>query len=825
MSHICLSFVEDPDSSGGTKMPEQHKNCFYFSRYSYFDMISNTIVDTNNGIAEKYTPVSGAECSVLRKLILEYPHAVPKEQLCTEISASCGEAEVRRVIDKLRKHHPQLNLWIPRARQGEYRLLAPAGPAGLKSPSVPSAQHDACILKNTGICVRPHFVHAARKDIFHQLDVAFLDSHVVFLQGIGGIGKSEIAKHWALQKKRDGTFNTVVFAQLNTETNSSNVLSLITNDTVFVIGGEFHYRDEEETIEAYFQRKLAKIKQITDERTLIIIDNYDIDDQMMASLFTGTYSLLVTTRNRPGGYDFPIISVSEIQDPQHLKQVFFNNLDGDRVDIQADDPYIEKLFSLVSNHTLAIEIIAKSFVNSADTPESLYWKISSPAHHALIQHVDGMVERSFSDEPQSAFDCIRLLFSLSRLENDSDYTFKSQVLVFMAAMPTRGIELSLFNKWSNSIIIRAKNSLVRKSWLRQDTVNGVTLVSMHPLIREIVWSELKPSLDQCSSIIDKLIQEDSSYIDYLHNQPKNTKDCYEQIGVSLLSAFPLINLQRLDFYIKLQRIFHTCANPEAALGVCTQLKQILEQENKTETWQYGFVTFRIGAVYSWIFRVHSKEAFQKGLELMESYANTNEEKMWLALCYRETASLDCRDEFLFHPHDPSYIDTIEHLLNKGEKIVLDLQKNGFRKTNLDLFYGTLCVWRSRIAIYRGDLDLATALIDTAESEFIKFGYPNTLDKHAVADVRALICAARGNYDQQIAFILEAVQVFEAGFGVYHRSSLERAIQLATAYQKNQQPDEAANVLTKYKKVAIDMLGENAPLTVRICNHLEELEQL
>lgn len=807
-------------------MPEHTKNCFYFSRHSYFDMISNTIVDANNGIAEKYTPVSGAECSVLRKLIREYPHAVPKEQLCTEISASCGEAEVRRVIDKLRKHHPQLKLWIPRARQGEYRLLAPAGPASSKTPSTSSAPHGACVLKNTGICVRPHFVHAAREEVFHQLDAAFQDNHVVFLQGIGGIGKSEIAKHWALQKKRDGTFDTVVFAQLNTEANSSNVLTLIANDTVFVISGAFHCRDEEETLEAYFQRKLAKIKQVTDEHTLIIIDNYDIDDPMMASLFTGTYRLLVTTRNRPGGYDFPVITVPEIQDLRHLKQIFFKNLDGDRADISADDPYIEKLFSLVSNHTLAIEILAKSLVNSADTPESLFHKISVPAHYTLIQNVDGMVERGLSDEPQSAFDCIRLLFNLSRLEYDSDYELKSQVLVFMAAMPTRGIELSLFNKWSDNRLIRAKNSLVRKSWLRQDTVRGTALVSMHPLIREIVWSELKPSPEKCASIIRRFVEDDYVYFDYLYHQPKICKDMTEQIALSLLSAFPIQDLRWFDFYIKLHRVFHTCANPNASFSSAIRLKSILEQEMRTDTWEYGFILYRIGSVYSWIFRDRSKGAayFRAALTNMELHAHTHMEKLWLALFYREMASLDCRDEFLFQPHSPLYADTIEFYLKKGEALASELRSDGFSNVNLDLYHGTLCVWRSKLSIYRGDLQLASTLIDAAEAEFVRFGYPNVLDKAAVADIRGLIYAANGDYGRQITFLKEAIQVFEGGFGAYHRASIERALQLAKAYRNNRQPEEAAYVLTKYQKIAMVMLGDDAPLTREICRLLEQVDQ-
>lgn len=809
---------------------------FRFSKDCYFDMVANTMVDMQDGKVVKNTIIHGNELIVLRMLIQEYPGAVTKERLFAAINTGSDDSEVRRLISDLKKRHSLLAAWIPKAKSGEYRLLDPLLPVEKPQRKIienSPPMDQTCVLKNTGICVRPNFVKEARQDIFAALDEAFDESHVVFLQGIGGIGKSEAAKHWALQKKKERLFDTVVFAQLNSENENSNVQSLIADDTVFVISGAFRSRDEEETTEAYFQRKLAKIKQITDERTLVIIDNYDIDDPKLAELFTGPYRLLVTTRNKQAGYDFPLIPVAEIQEAEHLKDIFFKNLGDERDDIDREDPYIEKLFALVSNHTLSIEIIAKSLVNSSDTPETLYQKIGDQEQHNLMRNVDGLVVRNFSEKALTSYECIRRLFNLSRLEQDEDFEYKSQVLVFLAAMPTRGIELSLFKKWSDSRIIRAKNSLVQKSWLRQDKAKGVAQISMHPLIREIVWSELEPTLDKCSVIIERFINEDTAYIDDLYNQPKRIKDTYESIALSLLSAFPIRNLYNFDFYIKLQRIFHTCtsyasSNSVLALELSYMIKELLEQNNQTSTWQYGFINYRIGAVYSWNFRDRDKGSmyFWEGLKQMETTACTNEEKMWLAISYRETASLDCRDEYILQGNTPftsSHIKKLEQLLTKGEILVSELQENGFNKTNLDLFHGTVCVWRSRIALYHGDLILANDLINEAESEFMRFGYPNVMDQAAVADVRALICAEQGAYDRQVAFLLDATKVFENGQGKYHRSSIERATKLAAAYQNNNQPEEAIKVLNHYQKIAEEMLGEDAALSVTIRNQLKQLK--
>lgn len=802
---------------------------FTFSDTCYFNLVANTIVDVQDGKAVNHTVIYGNELIVLKTLIQAYPGSVPKELLFKALPTGSDTAEVRRVISELKKRHSLLSTWIPRAKSGEYRLLDPLLPPQkpqLKPAANPSILGHTCTLKSTGICVRPHFVKEARRDTFQALDAAFDESHVVFLQGIGGIGKSETAKHWALEKKKAGLFDTVVFAQLNAEASNGNIQSLVADDTIFVISGAFRSRDEEERTDAYFHRKLAKIKQITDERTLIIIDNYDIDDPQLAALFTGPYRLLVTTRNVQTGYDFPLIPVTEIQETAHLKEILFKNLAGERDDIEPEDPYIEKLFALVSNHTLTIEILAKTLVNSADTPETLYHKIGNPEQHTRMRNVDGLVERNFSEEPLTPFECIRMLFNLSRLEQDKDFEYKSQVLVFMAAMPTRGIELSLFKKWSDSRIIRAKNSLVQKSWLRQDTVKGVTLISMHPLIREIVWSELEPALEKCTDIIEKFSKSARLYNDNLYHQPKSKKDQYEQIALSLLSAFPVVSLIHYDFYIRIQEILHSCANADIALSIAKKLKVLLEQENETATWRYGFVNFRIGAAYSALYRDRNKgqACFHVAENLMRATVQTNHEKIWMTLLYREMANTDCQDQYLFGTQEPIDTDTIEKWLNKGEAWALQLQEQGFSDAHLDLYFGTLFVWRSKLEVYRGNLERALKLINAAESEFVRFGYVNALDKAAIEDVRALIHEASGEYGKEIECRKASISVYLSGFSESHRPSIERAIKLANAYQNNSQPEEAIKVLTHYQKITEEMLGKDAPLSVQIRNQLQQLKE-
>ena len=82
----------------------------------------------------------------------------------------------------------------------------------------------------------------------------------------------------------------------------------------------------------------------------------------------------------------------------------------------------------------------------------------------------------------------------------------------------------------------------------------------------------------------------------------------------------------------------------------------------------------------------------------------------------------------------------------------------------------------------------------------------------------------GEYDKEIACRKAAISVYLSGFSASHRSSIEHAIKLASAYQNNGQPEEAIKVLTHYQKIAEEMLGNDAPLSVQIRNQLQQLKE-
>ena len=160
---------------------------FPFSENCYFDMVANTVVDMQDGKIVNNTIIYGNELIVLKMLIQAYPKAVAKERILAAINSGSDNSEVRRVISELKKRHSLLGTWIPRAKDGEYRLLDPLLPAdkpGRKIIENPPIQNQTCVLKSTGICVRPNFVKEARQDIFAALDEAGLLNSAFLQQSV-----------------------------------------------------------------------------------------------------------------------------------------------------------------------------------------------------------------------------------------------------------------------------------------------------------------------------------------------------------------------------------------------------------------------------------------------------------------------------------------------------------------------------------------------------------------------------------------------------------------------------------------------------------------
>ena len=331
------------------------------------------------------------------------------------------------------------------------------------------------------------------RDIFigreHLLDVIgnFFESNqrILFLEGIGGIGKSEIAKHYAM-KYRD-RYKNIVFV-----TYSENLFSLVCDNDKIEITDISIYPDESK--EDFFRRKLRVFRSITDKKTLLIVDNYDVDfDKDFEEFTEGSCDIIFTTRNSHPGYSS--FKISAIDDTEKILTLF-EKYYGMPLS-ENDRPYIQKLAESVENHTYAMELLAKqmetSFISCKELYEMFCHKSFDNYQNECFAGRDGI---------DTALGHIRRLFDLSRLDETEKSVLGELSLFGITGVPVN-VYLKCISPESLSSKKKALLSLIKKSWVRRTVSEDIQSVSLHPLVAEVIHSDEKarPDTVNCHELL------------------------------------------------------------------------------------------------------------------------------------------------------------------------------------------------------------------------------------------------------------------------------------------------------------------------------------
>jgi len=326
---------------------------------------------------------------------------------------------------------------------------------------------------------RPFFV--GREAEIDEIHRRLQQEHVLFLQGMGGIGKSEIAKGYAEKYKED--YNKILFA-----TYRGSLLDMVIGDEIRIKGitRSTAYGEDAESSEAYFSRKLQTLKDLSSEKTLLIVDNFDVKyDDHLQEFVSGPYHVLFTTRH--AHVDYPSLPVGPILSFDTLRQIFQRNF-GEPIS-SADQEYVDQMIRLVNGHTITIELIAKQMAASLIDPAEMLELLQKSGTNSGAEE---SVERDGKEK--SAFDFIKDLFHLSSLSEEEQYILKCMCLV-----PVSGIHIRRLKKYLELKNLNVINQLVNKSWLIME--RDTKFIKLHPIICDVVKDQLKPDQVSCSQYI------------------------------------------------------------------------------------------------------------------------------------------------------------------------------------------------------------------------------------------------------------------------------------------------------------------------------------
>lgn len=356
-----------------------------------------------------------------------------------------------------------------------------------------------------------------------EIDAAFQEHKEVYLWGLGGIGKTELAIEWGLRKKEQK--KTVFLFHYNK------------NITDSLLRADFRGLDPANKLLLEIQSKSEKEyrkKELFKERldiirkhfpdAIIIIDNFDDANRPLSylqneedfKLFrTLPNKILFTTRSRVVKDGIQVTELAE----EHLLGLIESHyppLKKESESITSDCTLanaFRKIIHEVEGHTLTLELISKTLAKSFGTisPDQFLESFQKRKVDKMFIPKVQAAHRSFQSDAGYEKKQERLLTHLTILYDMADLSEVSKnVLQYAMLLTVSGIPVDLFLNcldWDERD--EFFDTLLTRSWLRLSE-NQPHMISMHPMILLALENKMDLIDETCQKFLYSLKKTVSS---------------------------------------------------------------------------------------------------------------------------------------------------------------------------------------------------------------------------------------------------------------------------------------------------------------------------
>ena len=327
-----------------------------------------------------------------------------------------------------------------------------------------------------------------RKKELEQIKNVLEKKQLVFLSGIGGIGKTELVKQYASKNREE--YNIILFAKYE-----GSIKNLVCNE----IKIDGIVRSEEENEEAYFERKINVLKELVTLKDLIIIDNFDVNfDKDLEKLLECTCKFIITTREDFRDYNYPQISVDKIDSMDEIMQLFtiYNNIKY----TEKEKNVIKKIIKLVDYHTMTVELIAKYLRDMNNSPIELWekFKKNEGITNTEVLHVKQRKDGHMCSESVNSH--LGTLFDISEFD-----IYEKEIMGSLSLFAGIRIKRTRFEQICKVEKVRYKlGKLIKSGWIEFNEVSEK--VSLHQVIQDVIYRKLLPNASNCSAIVEGMNQ-------------------------------------------------------------------------------------------------------------------------------------------------------------------------------------------------------------------------------------------------------------------------------------------------------------------------------
>lgn len=477
-------------------------------------------------------------------------------------------------------------------------------------------------------------------------------------------------------------------------------MDLVTDDRAIVIKGCSRgavNAGQSESVENYYLRKMEVLRSVVGSDTLLIIDNFDVEeDEHLLDILELPCDKIITSRVNFEELGYYTVHV-ETMDSETVLLPLMERMDH-RYLKPEDREMALQIIRILDSHTYAVSLTASQMKAGHITPKKMYELLSN---EGLKYHTRSTFSRN-AGEKKTAVDYIRMLYDFTKLSET-----EKRILCYMACSPIEGIDTDLFMELAEVDDFEDIHKLIALNWIQEDM--EANMLRIHMLVRELTKEQEEFSLEFCMPYVHMLSTKVGNSCGWDNSYEFNIY--LESAVLAVLRVFPEPNIK----YRKEFEIFASFAWVMNHFDISEKASMWLYESCVKEYGQYSETTAyqatRVAAVF------HNQQLVEKARPWYEKskeiMLRSDEDNITKVTAFFKVARSDQMIGDIERA-EKGYLEALE-VCNRiiaadiQDKPLLDSDQTPARRAKLDA-----CIIKSALAVIygsRGELDRAIEILN------------------------------------------------------------------------------------------------------------------